>query len=184
MARAKSTSTSTNVTVSGGKETTATTAAVNGKQGENTASLSANEAVAAAQGDAKLTAKADQLKRAADADAKPAATKRYRVLPGQFVRSGGVRFTAGEAVDLSEDQARDLEGSVIAPWGDASEDDDTVTGDGTGTALPPVIATDGTRVPNPDTAEGAELQKQQEADAEAADAAKVAQGLPSGPENK
>lgn len=155
--------------------TTETTARA-GKIGDNAASVAAAEAHAAAQGDRKLTAKADQLKKSAQVDGKPAPTKRYRVLANNSVRSGGVRFTAGEAVDLTDDQAASLLDTVVQEWGDDVQDDDET--------LPPIVPAVGATVPNPDTEEGADLQRTQEQEAADAEAARLAAGLPSGVENK
>lgn len=121
------------------------TAAATPKPGSTPARTAADKAASQAQ--ASYDAKADTLKAQGD-KSKAAKVTRYVVADGKSVRSRGVRFMAGEAIDLTERDAERLKekGYIIADDGgklaDETGSDDSTSDDtpplAPGDAAPPV----------------------------------------------
>lgn len=112
--------------------------------------------------------------------------ERFVVIDGHSILKGGVRYLGGDHIDLPQGDAdrfldidvrdvtdEDGDGTEAVPAGEF----DTET-------LPPLTGQLGESVPHPDTEAGAALQKQQEQDAADREAQNLADGLPSGVENK
>ncbi len=193
---AKATKTTTNKTTAAkanaGKTATkaneATTEQV-GKIGDNTAATVANNAAAktggpAAKADAVLAAK--QQKRLA-IEGKGEPEERFVILEGHSIWKGGVRYIAGDYIDLPKVDSERMLGVQIREYdpelddADDSDDDDQGAGVADDATL---TGENGQTVPHPDTPAGAELQKAQEEEAARKEAENLANGLPSGADNK
>lgn len=175
---AKTTTTSKPAKTAAKKAATKAAAKPTLKAGSNAATEAIDAAAAA--GASGPTAKADAVKNAklAAADG-PEKLIRCEVAPGHSITSGGVRYLAGEAIDLPRVDVDRFRGNeILDPDGDDQADDDGDDGDDTLTGANGVI------VPHPDTPAGAELQHTQEQESADAEAQRLANGLPSGAENK
>lgn len=101
------------------------------KPGSNPAKEAANKA--ANQADASYDAKANAIKSKAEGKAGKDPERRYVVAEGRSVRSKGVRFTAGEAIDLPQSDGERLKLDGVLIDDDGGETAETV-GDDNGTA--------------------------------------------------
>lgn len=99
------------------------------KPGSNPAKSAAD--AAANQADAGYDAKANAIKAKAEGKAGKDPARRYVVAEGRSVRSKGVRFTVGEAIDLpqSDGERLKLEGVLIDDDGGETAGDSTATGE-------------------------------------------------------
>jgi len=177
---AKTTSTSKPAKTAAKKAVTKAATKPTPKAGTNAATDAIDTAAAA--GAKGPTAKADAVKNAQlAASAGPEKLTRCEVAPGHSIMSGGVRYLAGEAIDLPQVDVDRFRGNEILDPdadGQADEEDDGDDGDDT------LTGAHGVTVPHPDTPAGAELQKTQEQESAEAEAQRLADGLPSGAENK
>lgn len=153
------------------------------KAGENAATAAINQA--SAEGATGVSAKADAVKNAAELQAQREAgqlkERRFVVANGRAVRKGGVRYSAGEHIDLDDgDSERFLADGTVLELDDADDQDD---GDDAAGGEGQTLTANGVTVPHPDTEEGKALQQQQEAAAAAKEAEQTGKGLPSGAEN-
>lgn len=137
---------------------------------------------AAAAGAKGPTAKADAVKNAKlAAEEGTGKLVRCEVAPGHSITSGGVRYLAGEAIDLPQVDVDRFRGNeILDPDADSQADEEDGDDDGDDT----LTGATGVTVPHPDTPAGAELQKTQEQESADAEAKRIADGLPSGAENK
>lgn len=125
---AKATKTTTKTTTAKASAPAAATTTTR-RPGSNPAKDAAQAATATGQ--PAYDAKANAAKSAAESKAN-ATEARFVVAPGKSIRKGGVRYTGGEAIDLSPaDQARFLESGHVL------EDDGGETAQGAGGA--PVV---------------------------------------------
>lgn len=83
---------------------------------------------AANKAGAGYAAKANAVKAAAEGKSAPDPVKRYVVAAGKSVRSGGVRYLAGEAIDLAKS-----DGEALKEKGVLVDDDKGATAAETGT---------------------------------------------------
>ena len=108
MATTKATKTTTK-TATQAKPAAATKTTTN-KPGSNPAKTAAADASAKSSA---YNAKAEAVKAAKDAKAGNDPEKRYVVAPGKTVRSKGVRFFAGEAIDLPQSDGERLKADGV-----------------------------------------------------------------------
>lgn len=128
--------------------------------------------------------KADAVKAAALAAAEGLGEeRRVLVAEGHSITKGGVRYMAGEYVDLPEIDVERFRGvQIVDPDADTDleEDGDDDGDDGDDT----LTGAHGTVVAHPDTEEGKRQQLADEAESARKEAEQLAAGLPSGAENK
>lgn len=135
MAKAPTKTTTKRAAAPAAKSATTTTRTPGSTPARDAANLAASQANAAYDAKANALAKAGEK-----SSEKP---KRFVVAEGRSVRSGGVRFTQGEAIDLSAADAERLQnsGHVVEDDGgelaDGGDQADQVAGMAPGDAAPP-----------------------------------------------